>query len=919
MTLRSDLIPSFLQGVSQQPDAQRDPSQGELQVNFMSSLGEGLRKREGTRPIKRVSTSGFGDAVFHQIQRDAAEQYLVVISRTAIRVFDLQGNERAVTAASGAFSYLSTAANARADIRAATIADVTFISNLKVSPAMLDALAPETPRPAAFEALVWVRAANYGQTYRVTVNGQLAQVQTNVQPVAPSGAENRISTAEIAAQIRGLLLGGAVTTLSVVGSSTTLNGTVTGVAATTDEGGSGLSVNVTGNGAVVTAVAVSGASSRGYRAGDAVFVARNLLQGGTDTTPVRVATVLAAAAGPLTGVSIARAGSVLHLTSANSFTITAADARANADITAITDTVQAFTDLPTVAPQGYPVEVTGDPTNQFDAYHLLFRPRSSAGLFGEGEWEEAPAAGVKYRLDPLSMPHLLVRLPSGDFWFGPANGSVQGGFTIPTWGNRTAGDEDSAPAPPMVGAPVQDVCVFGNRLAVLADESVGLSRARQYFDHFPETVTTVLDSDPIDVSSPDAERVSVLRFAVPYQNELIAFSDQLVFRLYSNDTVLSPRTAQLAVLTAVELDAGCRPIPVQGEIVFVQGNGQFSRIRNFSIKGAGTAIIGSTGDLTEQAASYIPSGVVRLAQSDSANIILALSAKPGHEDKIYVYKYFLRGEERVQSSFSTWHFAAAKILDIICVKEILYLLVQYGDEVWLEQLSVSDRISDASPSPYPFLLDRAVSTTSATPAALRVATGAYNPITNTTTWSLPFQIRAATQAWSDYDATTNGGVLLGEAASGSQITARGDWASNAPPVWFGEVIDARYRPSRPKIQREQAGGGRVTANLARVSVRSFAVRYEQTRFFRVVCQAEGRDPVQTTFDGTILASRDSALGSTLPAEGFPPGVFSGVLRVPIHSRNDRCSIEIQNDSPHPSAFLSGEWTGVVTSRARPLR
>ena len=41
--LASYTIPNLIQGTSLQPDAQRDPTQGEKQVNGMSSLAEGLR------------------------------------------------------------------------------------------------------------------------------------------------------------------------------------------------------------------------------------------------------------------------------------------------------------------------------------------------------------------------------------------------------------------------------------------------------------------------------------------------------------------------------------------------------------------------------------------------------------------------------------------------------------------------------------------------------------------------------------------------------------------------------------------------------------------------------------------------------------------------------------------------------------
>lgn len=914
-------IPNLFQGISQQPDAQRDPSQGEVQVNGMSSTVEGLRKREGSSCIAKVSNAPFGDVLFHSILRDSSEQYLAVIAKTAIRVFALDGTEKTVTAAAGAYSYLSSVVSAKADIRAASIADYTFISNTKAVPAMSAAVAPAVARPASNEALVWVKAASYGQKYILNVNSQQVTVTTAVAPVVVSGTtttEYRISSAEIASQLRGALLGGPVTALTVVGSATTLNGTVTGVATTTDEGGSGLTVNVTGNGAVVTAVAINAAGTS-YRSGDKVFVARNLLVGGTDTTAVRVATVNTATAGPLTGVSIDRSGSVLHLTSSSAITLAATDARANADITAITNSVQAFTELPTIAPAGYQMEIVGDPNNRFDGYYVKFVPRS--GNFGEGSWEETVSPGVQYQIDQATMPHLLVRLPNGTFWFGPANGSTQGGVTIPSWGQRAAGDYDTAPDPSFIGYPIQDVFIYKNRLGFLADENVVLSRARDFFEFFPETVTAVLDSDPIDLAASN-NRVSVLRYAVPYQDELIIFSDQIQFRFNAAETVLTPATAQITVLTSYEMDPNCRPIPVQGTIVFCQANGQWSLFREFSVRGAGTALVADASDLSVYVSSYVPSEVFKLAANDTGNAWFALSGKSGYLDRIYVYKYFYRntgsGIERAQSSWSYWELnGATEILSMLCVKEVLYALIRYGSEVWLEKLPVTDRMSDASPAPYPLLLDRMVSTTTATPAAIRVAAGSFNVVTGLTTWTLPYTVQAPTQAWSGFAAATNGGVLLGQASSGNTITARGDWS--AAPVFFGEAFNFRYRFTRFKMMRD-IGGGKAAANVLRTQIRHAKLRYHDTYFFKVLVTAERRDAASYVFDGTILGVRNSLIGSALnQAEAEPSRYAEGVFRIPILSRGENAIVEIQNDTPHPCKFSTCEWVGLVTGQARGLQ
>ena len=818
-----------------QPDASREPSQGEIQINGMSSLAEGLRKREPTQAVRKVSTSNFGDVYFHQILRDSAEQYLVVVGKTAIKVFDLAGNEKTVTPATNAYNYFNSVVSAKADIRAATIADYTFISNTKEIPAMKSDTAPATSRPADHEALVWIKAANYGQTYKVNVNGTLATVQTAVAPVVVSGGsttENRISTAEIAESVK--------TALSSV-----------------------------------------------------------------------------------SGVTITRNKSVLHLTSANAITLSAEDARGNADITAITNTVQAFTDLPTIAPTGYQVEIAGDPGNNFDGFHCEFVPRTGAGTFGEGQWQETVKPGDKYIIDEDKMPHILVRKADGTFYFGPADGSTVGGIDLPAWGNRTAGNEESAKDPSFIGFPIQDVFIYKNRLGFLADENIILSRAREFFQFFPETVTGVLDSDPIDLQASNT-KVSVLRYAIPYQDELIIFSDQIQFRFNAAETILTPASAVITVLTQYEIDPDCRPIPVAGTIIFCQANGQWSQFREFSVRGAGTALVADASDLTGYVSSFIPSDVFKLTGNDTGNSWFVLSSKTGYKDRIYVFKYFYRntgqGAERAQSSWSYWQLTGAdEILSVLCVEEILYALVRYGTDVWLEKMAVSDRLSDVTPDPYPIMLDRRVTTKNeGQHSTVRVSAGTYSAITKKTTWTLPYTVATKTEAWSGYDTSANGGVLLGTITSGNTITADGDWSSSN--IFFGEPYNFRYRFTKFKLYKE-IGGGKAAANTERTQVRHANLRYHETWYFEIQVMAERRDTAVYKYDRTTINVRNSMLGTALPSgwDVDDKRYYEGVFRVPIASKGENCVIEIHNDSAHPCKFSTCEWVGLITSKARSIQ
>ena len=76
----------------------------------------------------------------------------------------------------------------------------------------------------------------------------------------------------------------------------------------------------------------------------------------------------------LTGFTIERNGPVLHIkkNDGSNFSIDGSDTQGDTKMTIIKDSVQRFTDLPTVSPNGYVVEVKGDEDTNFDNYYVKF-------------------------------------------------------------------------------------------------------------------------------------------------------------------------------------------------------------------------------------------------------------------------------------------------------------------------------------------------------------------------------------------------------------------------------------------------------------------------------------------------------------------------------------------------------------------
>jgi hypothetical protein len=150
------------------------------------------------------------------------------------------------------------------------------------------------------------------------------------------------------------------------------------------------------------------------------------------------------------------------------------------------------------------------------------------------------------------------------------------------------------------------------------------------------------------------------------------------------------------------------------------------------------------------------------------------------------------------------------------------------------------------------------------------------------------------------------------------LTANGDWSSQ--PIYFGVPYTFRYRFTRFKLYKE-IGGGKAAANVERTQVRHAKLRYHETAYFDIHVIPEGRDTGIYTFDGTVLGSRVSGLGSAQP-NGYDIDknrFFEGVFNIPIMSRGERCMVEIQNDTPHPCKFSTCEWVALLTGKAKSIR
>ena len=626
----------------------------------------------------------------------------------------------------------------------------------------------------------------------------------------------------------------------------------------------------------------------------------------------------------LSGFTIDQNGPVLYIrkNDSSTFTVDSNDTQGNTQITTVKDSVQRFSDLPAVSPNNYVVEVKGDDNTNFDNYFVKF-VTNNGGAFEEGQWEETLKPGIQFKFDYDTMPHVLIRKSDNNFIFARVDGgtyTVSGTtFNLPLWGERTVGDLETAPNPSFVGNKINNVLFFRNRLGFLSDDNVILSRVSEFFNFFPETVTTVIDSDPIDVAASHT-KVSILKHAKTMGQELILFSDQTQFVLSSSSDALTPKTANVNVATEFENDTNSVPVSSGRSIYFLIKKGLFAGVREYIAMEDLT--IKEAADITIHVPKYIPANIFKMAVSTNEDVLVLIGSD--NPNKLYINRWLYgdRGQ-KILNAWSTFILNSNKtILNVDFIDTDLFMVVRNSNNVTsIEKLPFESNFTEIN-ADFEFHLDHKL-----TEASTGVSV-AYVASTNTTTWTLPYRTYAQMAVVGRHLAsgetstfisapntsakTLSPGQVISTTTTNTDgstltITATGDYRLSK--VIIGEPYEMHYRFSSQRLTEQVPGGSAGGEFISgRLQLHHFYIKFENTGFFKVEVTPENRDTSTHKFTGNLLGAASSTIGSV--------NLETGTFKVPIMSRADRVEIDIKNNTFLPTKLNSAEYEARFHMRSR---
>ena len=722
----------------------------------------------------QLGTNVTAELFTHHVDRDEQNKYVITYDRgNGLKAFDLEdGGPMTITVEDAAAeAYLSVSSgdfNPVKDLRALTIADSTFIVNKKKTVAKNSTL---KSKDLEKEALIFVKLGDYEKTYDIFLDNQVipfdssAPNQSQNSPSNPSEhtyesgdsnngehADTEFIAQDLQAQIdafvgsAGVLSG--VTFTTGTGSGFAPSGgnfsryvsytyTVNQTIGSTVASGAGGEIVFDANGRVSSSTLTH--KGTGYDSSvdpitgnltnplslvikkiTTIQVDKGIrsISGRYSTTyetevitgaPYTLPTFTATVSGSTTKFTTKREDSVIKIISDSDFQIKVSDGLGNQALGVIYKEVDNITDLPKECFNLFRVKIIGDADLDQDDYYVKFKTKDNED-FGEGSWiedagwtnegtDKSESLGIETFFDQETMPVRLVPTP--------ATGKITG-FTLKLidWTPRGAGDDNTNPFPSFTGATINDIFFFKNRLGVLTNDAVVFSEADEYFNFFRTTTQSLLDSAPIDVGISHT-KISILQHAQAFQEKLMLFSPKTQFVLRGGD-LLTPKTVTISPVTEYDVSETIRPLALSNYIYFNFKRNNFEGLLEYTVDNNTETY--RAAEITEQINKYIPTNIVRMEGSSAENMVIVQS--DSDYKKLYVYKYFWQGDEKIQSAWMTFSFAR-NVRSFFFIEATLYVITTDDVGTYLEEIPMENGLVE-SDREYALLLDSRISSSDST-------------------------------------------------------------------------------------------------------------------------------------------------------------------------------------------------------------
>jgi hypothetical protein len=576
----------------------------------------------------------------------------------------------------------------------------------------------------------------------------------------------------------------------------------------------------------------------------------------------------------------------------NKLKVEVEDSFGDTALVGINQTVVDFGDLPNQGIEYYPIAIIGDNGKQQGAFYVEWDAK-------EGAWRETRAfynPDTGERLPELlvasTMPHILEKQEDDSFL-----------VRVEEWSENTVGDNESSPRPSFVDSEINNLIFYRNRLGFLLENGLVFTNSGEFETLFPKSATSLLPTDPIDVDL-TSEYKADLQYALPLQQMLILFADEVQATLTTGGGPLTVQTLKFDINTYYEADAGCKPVGSGGQIFFASPNGNYSSVRDYYVDRSSMTF--ESSNTTSHIPRYLPKNIIKFAKRPNEDTLFAISKEEANA--LFVHNYAWGAQGKTQNAWSKWLMdEQIEILDIDITNSILYLVVRRNEEAMLLKLDLTEK--NTGSLPMSLHLDQ-----------MTQLTGTYNADEQQTYFTLPYSTVLDNLVL--VDSETGLSLEEPEVVDSSTIRVIGEY--DVISYYIGQQFKAvlEYNKFYPRVQQG------IPSITSKAQLKTLYVTFTDTGEFKVRITPYNRDYLRDKIN-VSEAGLESYLTEGIKEEEFTgvtvgesitdsPPILSSQTKFPINASHSTTKIELISESYLPASFQLTAFEAEVNTRAREI-
>ena len=278
-----------------------------------------------------------------------------------------------------------------------------------------------------------------------------------------------------------------------------------------------------------------------------------------------------------------------------------------------------------------------------------------------GEWAEVGEYGG---------PTAITNVPISLYWNGTAWALNTSSFT-----GRFAGDDTTNPTHEWITYGLTGIGTYQGRFVILSGSMVSLSASDKPRNFYRSTISSIVNSDPIEVGS-NANSSAAYEWCLPFQKDLVLFSNSHQAVLPSGNTGVTPATATVVPTSGFAVDTTSSPIIVGRTIMYSKPRSQTFFGLMEMVPSSYTDSQYTSLDVTPHLPRYFGGRCRFSVSSSTANI--ALFAPSTDKHALIVHEYHWEGDEKIQQSWHQWTFPYEVAQAYFALDVITILFVKSG-------------------------------------------------------------------------------------------------------------------------------------------------------------------------------------------------------------------------------------------------